>query len=175
MASRKIADLKPDLQIKAYQLIRRCKDLGVEMLIYCTYRSPEEQAKLYRQSRSGSRIQKKIDSFNGRGLEFLAAVLIGVGPQKGKLGRHVTGAGPGESWHQYGFAFDAVPIIRGKCAWDVKKWPYLWKIYATIAIELGLITGAEWKDYPHCQGWTEHNPTKIWTPTEVQERIIYQL
>jgi len=97
MASRKISDLIDELQGKAEQILSYCDKRGVDLLIYCSYRSPQEQARLYRQSRNGAQIQKKVDSLTNRGFSELANILVQVGPQEGKLGAHVTFAGPGES------------------------------------------------------------------------------
>jgi peptidoglycan L-alanyl-D-glutamate endopeptidase CwlK len=66
------------------------------VLIYCTVRTAEEQAKLWRQSRSTVQIKEKIQKFKDRQLGFLADILEGVGPQ---YGRHVTNACCGESYH----------------------------------------------------------------------------
>lgn len=62
MASRKISDLVEELQQNADQVLIYCDQRGVDILIYCTYRSPQEQARLYRQSRTGAQIRKKVDS-----------------------------------------------------------------------------------------------------------------
>lgn len=177
MASRKITDLTKLMQKNANALVRRLDDFGIDFLIYCTYRSPEEQARLYRQSRTTSEIYTKINRLKSRGFPFLAQILIDVGPQGGELGKHVTWAGPGESWHQYGEALDGVAVVKGKCAWSVKKWKREWDLYGHVAAELGLNWGGNWKneDYPHCQMRFGRNPTKVWGPDEIQEKIIYQL
>ncbi|MCK5453657.1 MAG: M15 family metallopeptidase [Calditrichia bacterium] len=118
MASRKISDLVEELQQNADQVLIYCDQRGVDILIYCTYRSPQEQARLYRQSRTGAQIRKKVDSLRNRGFAELAEILVQIGPQEGKLGAHVTFAGPGESWHNFRRAFDAVPLVGGKAMWE---------------------------------------------------------
>jgi len=45
--SREIKDLTPDTQAKCKKFIERCKSEGIDVLITCTYRSVEEQNKLY--------------------------------------------------------------------------------------------------------------------------------
>ncbi len=52
MASRRLSDLHPKLQGPAYQWLRACADTGLDILVTCTYRSPEEQERLYAQGRS---------------------------------------------------------------------------------------------------------------------------
>ena len=77
------------------------EEAGSPILIYCTYRSPDEQACLYRQSRTRGEINAKIESLRGRSMTNLADSIERVGSQAGVVGNHVTMAGPGESWHQY--------------------------------------------------------------------------
>ena len=52
MASRDLADLILVVADKARAHIAACKDEGIDLLITCTYRSPEEQDKLYAQGRT---------------------------------------------------------------------------------------------------------------------------
>ena len=47
MASRSLDDLRPDVAAKTRQWLTLCEASGVHPLIYCTYRTPDEQAKLY--------------------------------------------------------------------------------------------------------------------------------
>jgi len=157
MASRNIDLLVPELKEKAQALVEKAP---FEVLIYCTVRSAEEQAKLWRQSRSTKVIKEKIEVLNRYGHKELAEILNGVGPQSGPP---VTHAGPGESWHQYGQAFDCVPMINGKPVWDVHKNKTVWVSLGTLAIDLGLNWGGnwpKWADYPHFQLPITGNPLK---------------
>ena len=52
MASRSLDDLLPVVKRKAEEFRKLCADQGMDILIYCTYRSPEEQNGLYAQGRS---------------------------------------------------------------------------------------------------------------------------
>jgi peptidoglycan L-alanyl-D-glutamate endopeptidase CwlK len=143
-------------------------DKGIDLLIYCTLRSPEEQARLYRQSRSRAQINRKVDWHRRHGLDVLADILIKVGPQAGILGRHVTMAGPGESWHNYGRAFDAVPVIGGKAMWSTSH-PH-WAEYGTIIRDLQLEWAGDWprfREFPHAQLPAEGSPLKVLTVEEV--------
>lgn len=158
MASRDLNLLVPSVREKAKALV---DSVSFELLIYCTVRDCHEQARLWRQSRSIEVIRTKIAIYEKYGHYDLAKVLRDVGPQHGP---HVTKAGPGESWHQYGEAFDAVPIIGGKAAWNVRANQKIWKELGQKATELGLNWGGnwpKWADYPHFQGPPTGNPLKI--------------
>ena len=61
-------------------------------------------------------------------------------------------ARPGESWHQYGLAADAVPVMEGKLAWNThdpvtKKLLPEWIAYGEVAKECGLEWAGEWKSF----------------------------
>src|SRR5512145_945440 len=51
VSSRSIDDLFPIMQKKALAHKHACKEEGIDLLIYCTYRDFEAQDKLYRQGR----------------------------------------------------------------------------------------------------------------------------
>ncbi|MEO3954009.1 M15 family metallopeptidase [Chromobacterium piscinae] len=128
MASRRLEDLHPDLQPLAHSFLRRCTDAGLDVLIYCTYRSGAEQDQLYAQGR------------------------------KGNPGPIVTNARAGQSAHNFTIqnrpaarAFDAVPLVGGKPQWD-QKHPH-WQIMGRIGTELGLNwygkPTAPFREFPH--------------------------
>lgn len=155
MASRRLEDLVPEVQERAREHVMRCADAGIELLIYCTLRDTHEQARLYRQSRTKEQVQAKIDQYKSRGFPALGKILKDVGPQKS--GPKVTGAGPGESFHQYSMAYDCVPVLNGKPVWSSSGEGG--KIWAKVG-ELGKKTGLEWagdwtsfREFPHFQ-WT---------------------
>lgn len=52
MASRALSDLTPQTRQRAQQFLDKCKSEGLDILIYCTYRSGEEQNELYAQGRT---------------------------------------------------------------------------------------------------------------------------
>lgn len=154
MASRSLDDLKSDFRLKVDALIYACEDAGIQLLVYCTHRSFEEQALLYCQGRKADEIAAKareIEMIYKR--PVLARLLIDAGPQPGKI---VTRAGPGQSLHQYGYAIDGVPLINGKPVWDIEKTvnKLLWAKLGRIGAELGLEWAGYWlkfKEYPHFQ------------------------
>lgn len=166
MASRSLNDLTPRMKEKALHVQLDCKKSGVELLIYCTLRSLEEQAIAYRQSRTYSEIAKKMLKMRMDGYGYLADIIKKVGPQSGP---HVTGAGPGESWHNYMMAFDGVPVVNGKLLWDEKA-PE-WQVYGNILRMNGLYWGGDWnsfKDFPHAQLNETGNPLNMYDAVEAK-------
>lgn len=154
--SRSIDDLVPKMQIRATEfadkfdtLIQNRKE-GITLLIYCTYRSFEEQARLYRQGRPYYKIKQMADNLVIKyGREDLREILLGVGPQYGKV---VTYAAPGQSMHNYGMAFDAVPLKAGKPLWSKKE--EAWQRFGVVAKTIPLEWAGNWKrfiEYPHLQ------------------------
>lgn len=161
MASRRLEDLVPEVQARAREHVVRCADAGIELLIYCTLRDTHEQARLFRQSRTREQVQAKIDQYKSRGFPVLGQILKDVGPQKS--GPKVTGAGPGESFHQYSMAYDCVPVLNGKPVWSSSGEGG--KIWAKVG-ELGKKTGLEWagdwtsfREFPHFQ-WTNERTVR---------------
>ena len=172
MASRNVADLTPEVQEKVKRIVEVCNEINIDMLVYSTLRTLEEQAILYRQSRSWDAIKTKILKLNKRGFGFIGDILDGVGPCSG---RHATNAGPGESWHNYAEAFDAVPLINGKAMWNYMKARSEWDAYGECIRQVGMVWGGDWinfRDYPHAQNRAGSNPLKIMNPDEVKEILI---
>ena len=104
-----------------------------------------------------------------KGFDFLADIIEKVGPQK--YDGWKTSAAPGESWHNYAMAFDAVPMLNGKPAWKYSDYPKGWDTYGKACEEIGLNWGGNWKkkDMPHAQLLTEDgNPLKLHTPEEIK-------
>ena len=172
MASRSLDDLTPEGKVAAEKMTQLCKDVELDILIYCTLRPLEEQAKLYRQSRPWSEIKSKILKFNNRGFNFLGDILDGVGPSSGP---HVTNAGPGESWHNYGKAWDAVPLIGGKPAWSYTKAKNEWDGYGEAVRLAGAFWAGDWvgfREYPHAQIEKGGNPLKLYPPDKIREMLV---
>ena len=172
MASRKIEDLAPDVQVAANLIVGGCAAEDVDILIYCTLRPLEEQARLYRQSKPWEEIKRKIEKFRDRGLGFLADILQNVGPCHGP---HVTNAAPGESWHGYAEALDAVPMIGGKPAWNFNDAPFEWGMYGEMVRQAGLNWSGDWetfKEIAHAQKRHGSNPLKLYSPDKIKEMLI---
>lgn len=102
--SRNLSDLKPEFLQKIKFLIANCELRGIKMIPYLTYRSPKEQAKLWRQGRSTTTIKAKIKELKAQHCDYIADLIESVGPQAG-TGK-VTNALPGQSFHQFGEAVD---------------------------------------------------------------------
>ncbi len=172
MASRNIKKLAPEMQEKAQQVIQLCNEAGVDLLIYCTLRSLEEQAKLYRQSRSRSKIDAKIAKFRDRGFSFLADIFENVGPCSGP---HVTNAAPGESWHNYAEAWDGVPLEGGKALWNYEDAKEQWGTYGQSVRQVEINWAGDWQnftEYPHTQLRQGGNPLKLNTPDKIREILV---
>lgn len=162
-----------EFRVRLKEVIRICEDSGIVLLPYCVVRTCEEQARLYRKSRTTEEIRRKIQSLRDRGMPFLADILDGVGPQAGTLGRHVTNAGPGESWHQYGLAADCVPLDNGKAMWDDDR-PQ-WVTYGAAVRTAGLRWAGDWttsREFPHCQLPVGNNPIAELKRPEIIQRAI---
>ncbi len=161
MASQRLNDLTPGVRERAEAVKRECQAQGFDLSIYCTLRTLEEQARLFRQSRSLAEIKAKMADLAGRGFGFLAEILEAVGPCNGP---HVTNAGPGESWHNYAEAFDAVPLVGGKPAWEYTgETMRLWDAYGAAVRKCGLYWAGDWKsfkEFPHAQSSPVGNPLK---------------
>ena len=154
MASRSLDDLKFDFSLKAQNFIYACEDAGLQILVYCTQRGFDEQAALYCRGRNSKSIEAKAvelrDVYKRPGL---AKLLTDKGPLPGRI---VTRAGPGQSLHGYGYAFDCVPLLSGKPVWGINT-PAEKLLWAKLG-RLGTQAGMEWagywqsfKEFPHFQ------------------------
>lgn len=155
MASRSLDDLQPAMHTKMNALIGSLKQASTDVLFYCTLRTFEEQAILFRNGRSLADIQAKADELSH---EYqrpdLAEILLDVGPQNGK--KIVTWAAPGQSMHNYGYAVDGVPLNNGKPVWGTSEdWEQkLWGNYGALAESIGLQWAGHWTHHhelPHVQ------------------------
>jgi peptidoglycan L-alanyl-D-glutamate endopeptidase CwlK len=172
MASPSLDVLVPEAREKAVQVADVCEQVGFKLLIYCTLRTLEEQAKLYRQSRSWKEIKEKILTMKTRGYGFLADIIDATGPCNGP---HVTNAAPGESWHNYAQAWDAVPLIGGKPAWNYLQAKAEWDAYGECVRQVGMIWAGDWvsfREYPHAQLRAGGNPLKEYEPDKIRQMLI---
>ena len=137
--------------------------VGIEydLLIYCGYRSIEEQNKLFCSSRRVDQIQLKVDSLRAQKYPKLAQQLLVVANSildnyalrkvQRPLIKAVTNAAGGESYHNYGLAIDAVPVLYGKALCDDQK---KYQEYGSYVSLLGLEWAGSWssfREYPHAQ------------------------
>ena len=149
--SRKLEDLHPEMLWHTKLFLEEAEKRNLDVLVYSTLRPAREQAKLYRRGRSISSITRKADELhNVWRRPDLGDLLMAVGPQYGDL---VTNAGPGQSLHNYGLAFDAVPVVNGDLVWKSNREE--WETYAECVRAAGLDWGGDWSgmitDKPHAQ------------------------
>lgn len=172
--SRNLNDLLPKFRDKIEGLLSACEASSYTMRPFFTLRTPFEQGKLWRQSRSREEVEAKIAELQDNGCAFLAHCIESVGPQNG---RHVTNAIPGLSWHQWGEAVDCFWLVDGKAEWSTTK-----KIdgqngyfnYAYVAESMGLTAGGFWpsfKDWPHVQLHKGSTPLKVFTMQEIDKEM----
>lgn len=128
MASRSLNDLHPRLKERALAFLDRCRMEGIDVLIYCTYRSNKEQAELYEQGRSKG---GKIVTYAKAGKSWHNFTIDGRPAAK---------------------AFDCVPMINGKPEWSTRH--PVWQMVGKIGTDVGLMWAGNWsrfREYPHFQ------------------------
>lgn len=120
MASRSLDDLEPSARKKVDAWIQACKKRGVDLLVYCTYRSVEEQADLYAQGRTNP-----------------GAIVTNAKPGTSwhNLPPMMTRA------------VDAVPIVHGKPDWSYSNYEPHWKVFEEEAKAAGLEWAGDWKSF----------------------------
>ena len=130
MSSRKLSDLSPYMQDRAILMLKWCKAANIDYLIYCTWRSPEEQAYLYR---------------IGRELPGKIVTNAKAGESKHNY-EDVPGLPSSEAW-------DGVPLINGKPLWSLyimdttnrRVIHPIWEKVVKIGHGLGLKSGMDFK------------------------------
>jgi peptidoglycan L-alanyl-D-glutamate endopeptidase CwlK len=142
--------LVPEFREKVELVLADCAAQGIIMKPYFAVRSPREQAKYWRQSRTYSQINDALKNLHDWGAPYIADCLQQAGPQHG---RWATNALPGLSWHNWGQAVDCFLVnLDGTPNWDGEAFGY--RVYAETAREYGLTAGYFWKtrDSVHIQG-----------------------
>jgi peptidoglycan LD-endopeptidase CwlK len=127
MASRSVWDLHPRLRELAHAHAAKCAVEGITLLIYCTWRSNEEQAELYAKGRTAP--GRKVT--NARPGE--------------SLHNHTANGTPAA------YAYDAAPLVGGKLDWQFGP---EWQRMGELGESLGLEWGGRWgklADNPHFQ------------------------
>jgi len=174
--SRDLQLLAPEFKATVDAVLRETMaSFGVRMVPYFTDRTPEDQAKLWRQSRPTAHITQRIERLEADGAPYLAHVIRSVGPVP--TGPSVTGALPGESWHQYGMACDCYWDCDGQLIWDpshtVARGTAIingYGVYQQVAQGLGAhgtTFGGGKVDWPHIQATPDSSPLASYTWPEV--------
>lgn len=122
----RLSQLHPKVNALGASLIAEAAKRGIPVLITQGLRTWEEQDALYAKGRTVAPIGKQYI---------------------------VTKAKGGQSYHNFGLAFDLAPLDSvGKADWDTSH--PSWKVLAEIGKSLGLEWGGDWvgfKDLPHFQ------------------------
>jgi peptidoglycan LD-endopeptidase CwlK len=167
-----MADVISTLDTKFQPLVRHlievCRASGVEIKPYYGIRTPLQQARLWRQSRSRAEINSVIQNFKNNHCDYLADVMELAGPQNG---RWATNALPGYGWHNYGLAVDFFAIRDGEFVQRGDD-----PMYLTLSIEankLGLTTGYSWKnqDSGHVQMYPDE-PHQRYNMRQINDEML---
>jgi hypothetical protein len=170
-----LADLDDGFASKVEELLEACRKRGQPMRVFYSVRHPLTQAKLYRQSRPWSRIERAIEALQAAGAPFAAECLIEAGPQSG---RWATNAVPGNSWHQFGEAVDAGAWIDGEISWDTQPGAAggpgdaFYRGWSSRANDLGLTAlGPSLGDWVHVQAQVAGAPERLFSWPEIDSRL----
>ena len=107
-----------------------------------------------------TRVQQFLDSAKAQGIDLLVTSTYRDNASQDALyaqgrttvGRIVTNAKAGQSWHNYRCAVDVVPVVAGKPRWDVKD--AVWQEVGRLGKAAALEWAGDWKrfkEYPHFQ------------------------
>jgi peptidoglycan LD-endopeptidase CwlK len=118
------------------QLLQNMQDLGHTVDPYYGIRTLEEQAKLWRQSRTTAQVNAEIAMLQANGALYAASVMQSVGPQPN--GPQVT--------HTYLYSYHLI----GKACYifvdgDTSGGP-VYDVLATEALKVGLTPGRNWPE-----------------------------
>lgn len=147
---------------------------AAEWMVTAGWRSPWAQARVWRQSRTTEQVRSEAAMLASRGAPWLSDVLLSVGPQAGALGRHVTRALPGASWHQWGEALDVAAMIDGRPTWATERYQRL----GEVALLHDVTWGGWWgrPDLPHFQRRREGSPLAAgyeWSEVDARMRALW--
>lgn len=142
MASRKIEDLVPELQVLYRMFATRMSEADLPYIVTSTLRTPEEQYALWMQGRF------PVGDVNDH------RRVAGLPPIDEEHNDKVTWTI--HSKHSLGQAFDIAIVKNGQPTWDLKADVNLSNIddyeeAGIVAQECGLTWGGNWHDYCHFQ------------------------
>ncbi len=185
--SRDLNDLVSRFRRKADLTLAACKGQGITMRPFFTRRSPWEQARIWRSTRSSYEVLQAVERLKANGAPYLASVLVEVGPQYSPPSArgHLTNALPGESWHQWDEALDCFWLLDNQAIWSTKREVEVtiaggmkhqvngYAVYATEAVQAGLLSaGMSWGwDWPHIQLRPEGSPHDVYLWSEINKWV----
>lgn len=128
MSSRAISDLRAPFRLRAENWQRACEAAGLEVLVYCTLRTLEEQTRLYEQGRTTPgpivTYAKAGESAHNYGLALDFVPMAGSKPLWA----------PGSTAYRKAIALAADEGMESASTWTrFKEWPHLqepgWRQY----------------------------------------------
>lgn len=123
-----LQSLTPDTKRKALILIALCADQGIPLRVTQSMRSLEAQEAIYAQGRQGI---TEVNALRARaGLAVITSAENVI----------VTKAQPGYSWHNFGMAFDVVPMTLAEklgVSWATPHWAKIGALGKSIGLEWG--------------------------------------
>jgi peptidoglycan L-alanyl-D-glutamate endopeptidase CwlK len=168
MASRSLDALHPECRGRVGRWLAAADLAGIDVLVYCTERTLQEQAALYTFARTAVDVAAAVQKLRAGGLLSQADVLLAaaVGIEGGK---RKTNAPPGLSFHhahslrgQTGaLACDFVPLVDGKPEWNAAM---LYQELGEMAEHEGLTWAGRWDSFRetcHVQ-WDEGQTVDAW-------------
>lgn len=173
--SRDLNALQKKFRDPVHEMIAAVAARGLSVEAFSTKRTPEEQACLWRMTRSRAVIINAVEMLRHRNANYLAGVLLEVGPQYPRPGQrgHSTNALPGESWHCYALAVDCYGRdANGDLTWDPEHEVY--RVYHEEALAAGLYLGPEW-DAVHVQHSEVHNPRKHYGSWKRVDEVLREM
>ena len=143
-----------------------------------TTRGPLWQARAFARGRTKTELVSEGQRIGQLGSPLLGKMLMDITPV---VGKRITNAPPGDSWHQWGLAVDIYPLVWIDPAGDKtrknrKVDPGLANYYnlGEMAAGMGLISGGGWKspDWPHVQFLEQTAPSRLYSWREIEQRMV---
>lgn len=181
--SKDFEKLVPELKLAMKHVFRELQSIGLEMKPYYTERSPWEQARIWRSTRTSTEIYHAIDQLRNDDADYLAGIILAVGVQYSPPGvkGHLTNALPGNSWHQWRNAIDCFWVVESRAEWSINKTIPVrngtlangYREYARLAQHHGLLSGGlKWGwDWPHVQHPKENSPSDTMSWKVISEQM----
>lgn len=161
--------LVPEFRVKVVAVLAECASRGFVLRPFFTSRTPSEQARLWRQSRTADQLTTAAARLIEKGAPWMAAILVKQPPTHGVW---ATNSLPGNSWHQFGEAVDCFLVENKHAIWNDKHPGYA--AYASVARDQGLNAGFFWKgttDTVHVQLREAASPLHTFTWSQIEAEM----